>query len=161
MTAAIITGDRELDRALVQVETEIAVKVVVAGVRAAQAGIAAGIRKAIPSRYKQARKSIGSRFKRRSGQGIIKAKTGAAVGKRRRNTGDRGGRPGVGISAANIHWLLMGTAERRHKSGKSTGRMPPLGAVRQGYSAALPTLPPRIQKAMRRTLDREVAKVKR
>lgn len=103
------------------------------------------------------RGSIGSSVKRL--RGGIHAKAGAAVGKRInriRTDTRRGANRGVGISARNIHWYVMGTAPRqtgsvsrrnklqgryRKPTGKaihSTGMMPAHPFIRAAAQSALP-----------------------
>ena len=81
-----------------------------------------------PQLKKVSRASVGSSVKKlQSGYGL---KVGFSVGKptkgkRAKATNRaRSSRPGVGISSANIHWLIFGTGKsgsRERKSGASTG----------------------------------------
>lgn len=95
---------------------------------------------AVPKGLADVRTALGSRLLKDSRQGFG-AKAGAGVGKssvqrterRLAKQGPRGGR-GVGISARNIHWYVMGTAARmtgskRVGSRKRGDRMPTGGAV--------------------------------
>jgi len=121
---------------------------------------AQAIKDNIPSTQKDARKAIGSSVKMSDGE--IIAKAGGSVGMSRRggrkstNKADRkaAGKKGVGINWRNIHWELMGTAERhtgeigiyagkgkarRRKSTgntrRRTGRMPALPAVSTAWNS--------------------------
>jgi hypothetical protein len=104
------------------------------------------------------KRAIGSRLLKQSKEGFG-AKAGAAVGKKRSQLAkiaakhQKKGKPGVGISSANIHWYVMGTklrhtgeTSRRNKMGRynkptgnpvhSTGRMPEHGFIRAASEAA-------------------------
>ncbi len=130
MAVKWVTGDEKLDRALKDLGKQ-ARTVAAAGIRAALNEIKKGIKSELPTRIRPA---IGSRFKRRR-PGVVEAKVGGKVGKTRSYGGRRpsGGRPGVGISGRNVHWYLMGTASRFHRtSGSPTGAMPKVSAVPVG-----------------------------
>jgi len=85
----------------------------------------------------QARKMIGKRLNK-DGGAIVSGKAGFAVGKgskkkrekasQRHQRGQGGGHEtrGVGVSAANIHWFVLGTKERKTGSGHATGAIPAL-----------------------------------
>lgn len=127
--------------------------------------LAKGMKAAVPAKFKDAKAAIGFRVKLKGDEVI--AKVGASVGIKKeklekqiaKQGARRGGRPGVGISAANIHWFIFWTAERQtgttrvgsnsHKRGATpqriltggashrTGRMPPqMGPVKQGFAAS-------------------------
>jgi hypothetical protein len=102
-------------------------RVVRAAVGAAMTVIAQGARDQInataapPAVKRAARKLIGKRFSRQGG--VVRAKVGFAVGMSQ--TVKRGSaayerqtqrylkkRPGVGLSAADIHWFVLGTKDR-------------------------------------------------
>jgi len=80
---------------------------------------------------RQARKLIGRSLKKSKGN--YTGKAGFAVGKQSKKKsmtaherfvygqGGAGMAKGVGISASNIHWFVLGTDERQTKSGKATG----------------------------------------
>lgn len=96
----------------------------------------------------EARKTIGKRFGKAKGganRGQVEAKAGFAVGKKPTPANDRTGKKGVGVGVANIHWFVLGTAERRlkkgsvrgPKSGHRTGKIePPFAGVMQVAVAA-------------------------
>ncbi len=106
---------------------------------------------------REARGSIGKRFSR-GGTNVLGrttrplAKVGFAVGKRKarermisravkRHKERHGGvksKGGVGVSAANIHWFVLGTSERVTKAGRRTGRIspPPFKGVAKRAAAA-------------------------
>ena len=101
-----------------------------------------GIRSQIPVRLKSAKRAIGWRFAKAKGgaeKGNLVAKVGAGVGKQVPPSA-RQGKPGVGLGKFNIHWAIMGTAQRRHRSGHPTGAMPPIlaGIVQTGFKQATP-----------------------
>lgn len=133
---AVLIGDKELDRKLAYLGGKGSRKAVRAGIRAGLGPIARAFRSAIQSTSdvgtdlkREAKKSIGSRYgkvKRGIYAGQVQARVGFAVGKKRaklKKTSE-GKSGGVGISAANIHWFVLGTEERRHKaSGHPTGKV--------------------------------------
>ncbi len=161
--AATVTGDIELDRVLKIIQNDFVAK---AMRPAMSAGLREGVKHmkaAVPAPFKDAKKALGWRFNKSRRNGELMAKAGAGVGmksKQIKRTIDsnflgRAGRPGVGISARNIMWWIMGTAQRftgskrvrskfaaasgvtRLPTGGSvhpTGRMPAqMDPVREGY----------------------------
>lgn len=130
-TAGIwLTGDKKLDKALRALDKRKARPIVRKGVNAAMQELVKTIRSEIPSRQKSARRAIGKSLKKG------KFKVGAAVGKKKgAKKKDRRGKPGVGIAAQNIHWLIMGTKDReRWKTGGGpTGSTKPVPAVQRGF----------------------------
>jgi len=79
---------------------------------------------------KAARMTIGKSLKMRGG--MPQAKGGFGVGRQSKRRKEKATAraaektAGVGISAANIHWPVLGTKKRTQiKTGKSTGIMPP------------------------------------
>lgn len=95
-----------------------------------------------------ARATIGSSVKTKSGS--YTAKAGFGVGKptkakktkaHERNVYGQGGAnlaKGVGLSTANIHWFVLGTKQRKTKSGRYTGQIQPelIGLVPVAANAA-------------------------
>jgi hypothetical protein len=125
------------------------------------------------------KQAIGSRLlKQKEGFG---AKAGAAVGKKKKPTAaalrkaGKRHRGGVGISARNIHWYVLGTQMREtgtkrtgansHKRGAnprrvatgrprhSTGRMPAHGFIRAASEAASSAAVTALQETVRTGLD--------
>jgi hypothetical protein len=98
------------------VENKIAKKAVLAGVKL----FAKAIKSSLPASQKSARKAIGYsavRARKGKGKGFLYAKAGGAVGMKAAKRAktiqrNRKNKPGVGISANNIHWLLVGTDDR-------------------------------------------------
>lgn len=77
------------------------------------------------------RNTIGSRVGKVRILGEPGLKVGFGVGRqskiRKSKASERAGQGGgVGISGRNVHWAATGTPERFHRSGKSTGEMPPV-----------------------------------
>ena len=86
----------------------------------------------------EARKLVAKRLMRKEGQDTV-GKVGFGVGKqndRRKGAhgvtahersqagqGNHGYLSGVGMSASNVHWFVLGTVERKTASGHETGRM--------------------------------------
>ncbi len=138
MTAQL-TGDKELIRKLNQLGTKGAKKATRAGIRAAMTPVVKAARAGVnatttasPAVKRAARKAIGKRFVAKKAE----AKVGFGVGKpakkkrmaaHERNVYGEGGARlvrGVGISASNIHWFILGTKERATKTpARATGRI--------------------------------------
>ena len=155
---ATITGDRKLDAKLKRLGDKAAKKVSAQGIRAGLRVIVKAIKSEIPSHMKEAKKAIGSHFKRKK-SGEVTAKVGAAVGKKKTAAGGRGDKPGVGIGAANIHWLLLGTGERTQKTtGRKTGVMPAVGAVKRGFAKSEAAALKKIVDTIRKGIAREAKK---
>lgn len=127
----LLTGVEECDKLLKSVGKKI-------GNRVARRVLSMGVRLAAKkikaqTPVKSVKKSIGGTVKKRSRSNVIEAKAGAAVGIKAAKSAPKGGtRGGVGIAAANVHWYILGTAERTvKKTGQKVGRMPPHDIVKQ------------------------------
>jgi hypothetical protein len=113
------TGFAELDSKLRFMATTAANRIVGTATRAGLRVAEKFIRDQIPSTIKTAiiakDKGIGSTTKKKSSNGTS-GKVGVGVGGTQKKAGsvqiDRGKRKGVGVSARNLHWFAMGTAER-------------------------------------------------
>lgn len=128
MKIAEVIGDLLLIRKMKSLEKKVRNKI---GKKASTAGvkvIAKAIKSEIPSGQKSARKAIGFSVRKPRGA-VITAKAGAGVGmkgKRRAKLiaehkfNRSGKKKGVGISVANVAWLLAGT-EKRY-TGRRTRR---------------------------------------
>ncbi len=152
-----LTGDKALDRRLQEVGTRIANKAVAAGIRAGLTTISKAIRSEIDN--PRVRKAIGSRFKRKRTKGITSAKVGGGVGRRGAKPARRG-RAGVGITKENVHWYLLGTAQRANQHGHNRGRMPPHPAVKLGFAKSQSSAMAKVSERIRSTIDREVNKLR-
>lgn len=127
-TERIILGIPELDKLLELMKQAVANKCARAGLtKGARLG-AKLVKAKVPGSQKSIRKAIGHSVKKqKSGpnRGYTSAKFGAAVGKKGGTQADRVGKDGVGISAANVHLWILGTAERTvRKTGQRAGKMP-------------------------------------
>jgi hypothetical protein len=134
-----LTGLTEISNRFKSLGDQGAKKAAKAGVNASLASLAKEIRSRVNSLpisgelKRQIRQTVGKRLQK-VGQDYV-GKAGFAVGKQSakkkekaaarsaRGQGGTQAQRGVGISAANVHWL-MGTAERHTDSGHYTGRMP-------------------------------------
>jgi hypothetical protein len=77
----------------------------------------------VPLDMKDAKKTMGMTVNAKGGKQT--AKVGAAVGRgAKAQSKSSRTRPGVGIGGRNIHWFILGTAQRATKAGKNTGAMP-------------------------------------
>jgi hypothetical protein len=135
-----LTGLKELDAKLRNLANRELRKIARAGIKAGLREMAKGIRREIPAQYKDAKKAIGvNARKARVGdaKGQYQAKVGAGVGKKAKAPAERSG-SGVGLSAANIHWAILGTGERHTQTGASTGAMPAIlgGIVQRGVATS-------------------------
>jgi hypothetical protein len=141
MISGSITGDKALDRKLKRLATSGQRKILRSALGKGLTVLGRGIRNAIDPDQKSAKKTVGSRNKKNKKTGLHEAKVGLGVGKHSKSKKQRdSNRPGVGISKNNIHWLVLGTKERKREKGKggSTGRMPPVGIlwVKRGVAAS-------------------------
>ena len=158
MAEFILTGITELDKELDKLDRKTRNKVARSSLRKGASIGAKAVKKEIPSTQKSARKAIGHSVKKDK-NGITPAKFGTA-GKRaasiKRKKNHSGG---VGISKYNIHWLLMGTAERKQKkTGKSTGKMTGLDAVSKAAKSASVQIKAGMIEQAKTTLKKEIAK---
>ena len=116
---------------------------------------------------KAARKTIGRSVKRkRLGESNYQGKVGFGVGKpskkkRAAATARAKGGHGIGLSAANIHWFVLGTAARYHKSGRFTGILPAYleGIVPRSMASARGLIKDAMRQKAKQVLARETAKL--
>jgi hypothetical protein len=161
----IILGIEELDRRLEGMKLAIANRCARAGLTKGARLAAKLIKKQVPGSQKHIRKSIGSSVKKQKGgpnRGFTQAKAGAAVGRASKETGKaaRGKRGGVGISAQNIHWYIMGTAERTvKKTGQRSGRMPANPIVQKAMASGKTQVIEAIKEGTLASIDRERMKL--
>jgi hypothetical protein len=138
---AALLGDKQLTRKLERLSTKGSKRAITAGIRAGMTPVAKAMRAAIfasdasPELKREAWRAIGARFGKTRRIQVRHAKVGFAVGKKQKQVRSAGaargkrieagnsGGAGVGISAANIHWFVLGTKKREHKSGRPTGRI--------------------------------------
>jgi hypothetical protein len=167
-----LQGTRKLQRTLERLASTGSKRVARAGISGMAQPLKSSLRRTInglpiSARLKRAaRLTIGSTVKR-SGSSY-ELKVGLGVGKQSKSRkekasarADAGG--GVGISATNIHWPTLGTRERKHKSGKSTGRMPASlqGALPIAISAGSRAALVRAAQNARIALAKEAARARR
>jgi hypothetical protein len=141
---AAIEGDKQLQRALKELKESAAKRAIGLGLRKAAQEGAKYVKATVPSKYKNARRGVGWRsLKRRFNRGEPGAKVGAGVGKRQKTDTTqrkiafirkqnatrkrRSSKGGVGITANNIHWLILGAGMKKPRytgamKGKSTGK---------------------------------------
>lgn len=180
---ATVTGQVELERVLATIAAQSTNAILrpafAAGLKVASKAMQA----AVPAQFKDAKKGIGSRFNKSRRTNEVMAKAGAGVGIKAakikrdadKNFLGRAGRPGVGIGARNIHWFIMGTAQRttgskRIRSKKmiaktgvsrmstgnpvhSTGRMPAqMNPVQEGFENSAGAVQAKISEVATRCL---------
>lgn len=165
-----LSGQRELLQALEGVDDAMVDKIAPAGMRGYLRETAKAIKSEIPGKFKSARKGIGSRFvKRDKRTKQVVAKAGSQVGikkEKRKAWGEqakakRGNKSGVGISANNIHWAILGTSERTQTTtGRRTGKMAPLlpGVVPAGVRKSKPAALAKFRELSKKELVRQVKK---
>ncbi len=144
----IITGLKAVERKLNRLATTASKKATVSGHRASMTTIAKAMRSAVNQAdfsafvtkeeshtflKREARKAIGARFSKGVAKELTLAKVGFSVGKRakqvksaqaargKRLGAGKGGGKGVGVSAQNIHWFVLGTKKRFLKKGSAGG----------------------------------------
>ena len=158
-----LTGDKRLIKNLTKVRDSVARKAMRKALGKAVRLIVKGMKAAVPADLKGMKTAIGGSVgKAKSGdaKGQFTAKAGAAVGKAAKKVGKRSGSgKGVGISGRNIHWWILGTAQRTvRNTGKNVGAMPPQApeVVKQGFASASGPA----AAVIKSTIAAELAKVK-
>ena len=167
-----LKGLDRLQRTLTAIGDKASRKAAKAGVNAGLTPLVRAMRSAVnatgasPELKRAARQSLGKRVMKKEGR-ELSGKAGFGVGKptkakktkaHERSVYGQGGAKlvrGVGISAANIHWPVLGTKERRQKkTGHRTGAMPVLlpdvirSAVATSGSAVLEAARAKITKVL-------------
>lgn len=170
----ILTGHKDLDRRLQLIALAPANRSARAGLLKGSRLAARLIKKEIPTRYKGARAAIGARVKQAKG-GVTTAKAGANVGNKKQPKlpPKRSTKAGIGIRAANLHWLLLGTAERWHEPAAATnsagqevdrhytGKMPQLPAVKRAMSGGRAQVTAAIREGTSKQFLRELQQLSR
>jgi hypothetical protein len=107
-------------------------------------------RSLMQGRYRFVKPDIRQRTSKKKAGGYIEGRVGGGVAQSKASMAAKAAavqfskrkptRPGVGMSARNIHWAAVGTAHRYKKNGQSTGVMPVQSQVahymRRAYSSA-------------------------
>lgn len=184
-----IIGLKALDRKLRSLEKQGTVRVS----RATMVGMAAPLRSSIRKETdataitgrgldarglkKAAKATVGSSIKRDKDTGELALKVGYGVGKQSKLRKTKataraaGGDAGVGISAANVHWIVLGTGKHSEKTSsertkKGTGGS--TGSTEQFFDGVIPkAVTAGSQAALRKAADkarialRKVAKKRR
>lgn len=119
----IITGDKELDRALARIEARASNRVVRSASARAGTVIRRAIRALIP--YRSIKRSVGKRQKRSKRSGRFEAKVGFGVGAASK------------VRAPHAHLIAAGTKPRYTKKGAFRGKVEPRHWVEQGKAASL------------------------
>lgn len=137
---------KALGRGLEQFKDSTRRKIVRGGVTKALRRLNKAIKGKVPPNLKDIKKAVGYRLAKATGTDLIGGKVGAGVGikaKRKealaaKRQKRREGHDGVGIGPENVHWFILGTVDRTHAGGNSTGRMPAQvpDIIRSGMSSA-------------------------
>ena len=139
---SFVTGDIRIDRNLATLKQSAQNKIARPALTKACRVSVKAMKGEVPARLKDAKRAIGFKVNVKGAEQIV-AKAGAGVGVKRKaltkflakQKTRRSGHGGVGISAADIHWFILGTEERATKDGHKTGRMPPqMNAVKAGFN---------------------------
>ena len=115
-------------------------------------------------RVKAAKRGIGSRFKR--GKQVV-AKVGVGIGKRKKplkKQRKRTTKGGVGIGEKNLHWWVLGTKQRKTKTGnKNRGAMPAMdpNLAANAYRETRAQVLAEMVRQGKKRLAREIARMKR
>lgn len=157
---AAVTGITEINRKLQSLQSRITEPYLRKATTKGMRVIVNGIKSEVPANLKDAKRAIGMSIKK-EGDSKISAKAGAGVGKPTKaqnkaakeraagNTLKHIGKGGVGISARNIHWFVLGTTDRLQiTTGRFTGKMPPQmpNVVKAGTAKSLGQAADAIQK---------------
>ena len=115
------------------------------------------------SKLKEAKKAVGLTARLSKGgrspvpKGQMAGKVGSNVGMKKRTSADRpGGSKGIG--RGNLHWYLVGTAPRYHKSGHYTGLMRRTGIVQRAWGATQSLVMEKMKRNLAAGIMREAAK---
>lgn len=181
MTIRVYTGDDDLDRSFHDLGDKVVNRISRNALRRGLTVLRQAMQAAVPAaaitpghQTRTVKQAIGQSLKKQSTSGLVEGKAGAAVGMKQAKVDKvvaaRMGtnRRGVGISARNIHWYIMGT-RLRHTGGKnrrngvtltnsrvrSTGRMPMHPAIRTGANSALPVANSMIIQSIRAQIAKE------
>ena len=126
-----VSGVNSLIKKLEKINKSDARRAVHSGMKKGMKVIVKAMKSEVP--HPSVRYTISSRFQihRPGTRHRTMAKVGASVGPRK--TWKFGKSGGSHISKYNAHWYFLGTVERFHKSGASTGRMPQHFGITDGY----------------------------
>lgn len=196
------TGGDKLMALLEELQRDVPAKVLRPALTKAIRVVAKAIREKVPRKYTRVRQTVGSRVMTIKTTSEVYGKAGFAVGKpsaakvaaqeartakrKSKNASAKPGkkRGGVGIGTANVHWLVLGTEDRRtgHKTRRKKGvvvsrratgnpvafrgRIDPAklglqGAVRHALSASEPEAIRVLLEATKDKLEKEVEKLRR
>jgi len=190
-----VEGLKELKASLKRLDKKVEDKLLRASMTASLRVIAKAIKSEVPSTWKEGRKAIGWSFKRGKAKSKYKGTTwakagvGAGIKKAKRQKSDakskgRGGKgdtiKGVGQSARNFMWFVLGTDPREtgskrvgaHRAGvknrrvltgntiRRTGRIKPNGIVKRGTLKSQAAALAAMAKSLSAGIAREAAKVK-
>ena len=167
MSGMTWTGLLDIDARLEELGTSSARKVTRSALNRGMSLMASSMRQALrqadisPELRKALRPLIGKRLKVQRFSGNVTAKVGFGVGKSHGKQAPRSGknRGGVGISGANVHWIVLGTADRYTKDGSYRGRIEALKIVVEAMSAVQSRLEPGMAAAAAVVLEREALRL--
>jgi len=182
MPFIVVTGDKKLDENLRALGEKGMNRVARSSIGKGLTVIKKAIQRAVPPiakgaaqghQTKSIRDAIGTSIKKSKINGQLQAKAGAAVGKKRKvvlevaaarafsRKGLGNDIGGVGVSANNVHWYILGTRPRYTKNGAYRGRMPAEGAVKRGAANSMRQANDAIIEGIRTGIVREAQRAAR
>jgi hypothetical protein len=166
-------GAKALRKAVKQIEAKVRQKVIEQSLRKALRVSRRAIRGAVPVSQKYAKHLVGLFVGTPKGGKVWQAKAGLGVGKatEKKRKAQRTGRNtyttrkgetknrGVGIAAANIHWAVLGTADRTDSKNRFLGAMPRMipDAVINGWKGSQTEMMNVFKIAIQDGIDKAVA----
>jgi hypothetical protein len=171
-------GYEQLNRALAQLGSTVAKRVVKSATNAGLTVTSKAIKAAIsaepglsPGLRRSLKKLVGKRFRKSKQSDNVVAKAGFAVGSAQKKQIGRSGknRGGVGLSAQNVHWFALGTKTRRTGSGvvarllgrgASRGRITEVKVVANAYQVSKGAAVAAMKKKSLERIEAEVKKLR-
>lgn len=160
--SASVTGSKDLDRIFKHLATSGQKKIGRSILNGMLTEISRGVRNAVPPKLQSVKRTIGRVNKKNKRKNVHEAKVGFGVGKQRKSKKQRDPKkPGVGISKQNVHWLILGTKERRQKTTyHPTGKLKKAPDwLKQGYQAAESSAFSKAQEIGRKKVLEEIRRI--
>lgn len=164
MPDVIIDGIDEVIANVAQLEAKAQFRILRSGLRGALKVVAKRMKSDLSPKVKVARKWVGHKIK---GRKKLSAKVGFGVGRKLSDMATivpknrPKNKPGVGISAINVHWWIVGTSRRKRLNNASTGQMPAFqpGLAEKAAAAVQAEAFQAAVKAAKTQVDKEVKKL--
>jgi len=149
----IVEGAKALEATLKGVRESVRQRIMRSSVNRALVIVSREIRKSVPA-AKTRGHNMNRRVKKSIGVRRFKAKRDEYAGK----TGLRVGTTTNATIAPHAHWVALGTADRRTKSGANRGRVQPRSFVPAAFARSEPRAVEEMRKTFKKQLEREVVK---